>query len=66
MINQQRQKDRSYKALEKQQEYGIKKRNKKILQTVNEHFPQIDIISREEKHHDAIAQLAKPRLYDDK
>lgn len=63
MIQQRRMRDRSQKVRQEQQEREIKKRNQKILQTVNQHFPDIDIISRVEKHHDAIEQLAKPRSY---
>jgi hypothetical protein len=45
------------------QENDIKKRNQKILQTVNQHFPDIDIVSKQEKHKQAIEQLAKPRMF---
>lgn len=61
MIHEQRMRDRSQKARREQQEKNVEKRNQKILQTVNEHFPDIDIVSRQDKHHDAIEQLAKPR-----
>lgn len=63
LINQQRVRDRSQKLRQEQQEREIKKRNQKILQTVNQHFPDIDIVSRVEKHQEAIEQLAKPRSY---
>ena len=63
IINQQRMRDRSQKARQEKQEKDVKKRNKKILQTVNQHFPDIDIISKQEKHKEAIEQLAKPRMF---
>ena len=63
MIHQQRLRDRSQKARREQQEKEVKKRNQKILHTVDQHFPDIDIVSRQDKHHQAIEQLAKPRQY---
>ena len=53
--------DRSLRARQERQEKETKKRNQKILDTVNRHFPDIDIVSKQEKHIEAIAQLAKPR-----
>lgn len=63
MVYQQRMRDRSIKARIEQQKKDVKKRNLKILETVNQHFPDIDIVSRKEKHFDAIEQLAKPRQH---
>ncbi len=63
IINQQRMRDRSQKARLEKQEKDIKKRNQKILETVNQHFPDIDIVSKQEKHKQAIEQLAKPRMF---
>ena len=53
--------DRLLKFHEQQHEKNLKIRNTKILQTVDEHFPDIDIISQREKHKKTIEQLAKPR-----
>lgn len=61
IINQQRLRDRSIKQRQEQQEKNVEKRNEKILQTVTQHFPDIDIISKQERHQRAIEQLAKPR-----
>jgi hypothetical protein len=55
--------ERWQKARIVKQENDIKKRNQKILQTVNQHFPDIDIVSKQEKHKQAIEQLAKPRMF---
>jgi hypothetical protein len=55
--------DRSQKVRQEKQEKDLKKRNQKILQTVNQHFPDINIISKHEKHKDAIEQLSKPRMF---
>ena len=63
MISRQRMRDRSLKLREQQQKKDVQKRNKKILETVNQHFPEIDIVSRWKKHLDAIEKLAKPRDY---
>lgn len=63
MIQQQRMRDRTQKARQEQQERERKKRNQKILETVNQHFPDIEIVSRVERHHEAIEHLAKPRSY---
>jgi hypothetical protein len=54
--------DRSQKARQEKQEKDLKKRNQKILLTVNQHFPDIDIISKRERHKEAIERLSKPRL----
>ncbi len=61
IINEQRMRDRSLKVRQMKQEKNLKKRNQKILQTVSHHFPDIEIISKYQKHKDAIEQLAKPR-----
>lgn len=61
IISQQRIRDRSQKARQEKQEKDMKKRNQKILEAVNQHFPDIDIISRREKHKAAIEHLSKPR-----
>lgn len=53
--------DRLRKVRLSKQEKEIEERNQKILQTVNQHFPNIDIISKQERHKQAIEQLAKPR-----
>ena len=42
--------DRSQKARQEKQEKDIQKRNQKILQTVNQHFPDIDTISKQERY----------------
>jgi hypothetical protein len=63
IINEQRMRDRSLKARQEKQENDMKKRNRKILQTVSQHFPDIDIISKHQKHREAIEQLARPRAY---
>lgn len=65
-ISQQRVRDRLLKARQEKQQREIQDRNKKILQTVNEYFPNIDIISKQEKHKDTIEQLAKPRSFSTK
>lgn len=65
MVNQQRLRDRSVKARQEKQEQDIKKRNQKILQTVSQHFPDIEVISKYQKHKEAIEQLAKPRIFND-
>ena len=61
IITQQRMRDRSLKTQEEQEARELKKRNRKILQTATQHFPDIDILTRREKHKDAIEQLARPR-----
>jgi hypothetical protein len=53
--------DRSQKTRQDQKEQELKRRNQKILLTVNQHFPNTDIVSKQEKRKEAIAQLAKPR-----
>ncbi|CAF4943855.1 unnamed protein product, partial [Rotaria sp. Silwood1] len=63
VINQQRIRDRLQKVRQEKQEKDMKNRNKKILQTVNEYFPDINIISKQEKHRETIEQLAKPRIF---
>ena len=61
MINQQRHRDRSLKA-QKEKEIRVRnQRNQKILLTVTEHFPDIEVISKHQKHRQAIEKLAKPR-----
>ena len=55
--------DRSLKARQVKQAKDLKKRNRKILETVSQHFPDIEVVSRYEKHQDAIEQLAKPRAH---
>ncbi len=61
IINQQRLRDRSLKIRQEKQAKDLKKRNQKILQTVSHHFPDIEILSKYQKHRNAIEQLAKPR-----
>lgn len=63
IITEQRMRDRSLKTREEQEAKDLKKRNRKILQTVTHHFPDIDILTRREKHEDAIDQLARPRAH---
>ncbi|CAF2401192.1 unnamed protein product [Rotaria sp. Silwood2] len=63
VINQQRIRNRLQKVRQEKQEKDMKNRNKKILQTVNEYFPDINIISKQEKHRETIEQLAKPRMF---
>jgi len=63
IINEQRMRDRSLKVRQVKQEKDLKKRNRKILQTVSHHFPAIEIVSKYQKHRDAIEQLARPRAY---
>jgi hypothetical protein len=63
VINQQRMRDRSLKARQVKEAKNLKKRNRKILQTVSQHFPNIDIVSRYEKHQDAIEELSRPRAH---
>jgi hypothetical protein len=55
--------ERWQKARIAKQEKDIKKRNQKILEAVTHHFPDIDIVTKQEKHKLAIEQLAKPRLF---
>ena len=55
--------DRSLKTHEEQEEKDLQRRNRKILQTVTRHFPDIDILTQREKHHDAIEKLARPRAH---
>lgn len=61
IINQQRIRDRLLKIRQEKQAKHLKKRNQKILQTVSHHFPDIEIISKYQKHKEAIEQLARPR-----
>ena len=61
IINQQRMRDRSLKAQQERQTNEMRKRNQKILETVSQHFPEIEILTRYEKHREAIVKLAKPR-----
>jgi len=63
IINQQRMRDRLLKIRQEKQAKDLKKRNQKILQTVSHHFPDIEIISKYQKHKQAIEQLAKPRAH---
>jgi hypothetical protein len=53
--------DRSLKARQEKQEKDMKQKNQKILQTVSRHFPDIEIVSKYQKHKQAIEKLAKPR-----
>ena len=62
-IHRQRMRDRSQKLRQEQQETDLKKRNQKILLAVNQHFPDIDIISKQEKRKEALEQLSKPRMF---
>lgn len=55
--------DRSLKVRQLKDAKNLKKRNRKILETVSQHFPDIEIVSRYEQHRDAIEQLAKPRAH---
>ena len=61
VITQQRMRDRSLKSQQIQEAKDLRQRNRKILQTVSQHFPEIEVVTRYEKHRDAIEQLAKPR-----
>ena len=63
VIHQQRMRDRLQKVRQEKQENDLKKRNQKILQTVNQHFPDIDVMSKKEKHKQAIEQLSKPKPF---
>lgn len=63
IINIQRFRDRSLKARQEQEIRDVKRRNRRILQTVSHHFPDIEIISRQQKHIEAIEELAKPRSF---
>lgn len=40
---------------------SVKKRNRKILETVSHHFPDIEIVTRYERHKEAIEELAKAK-----
>ena len=66
LINEQRQRDRSLKAREEAQVKETKKRNQKMLQTVSHHFPGIEIVTKLQKHQDAIEELARPRVLSSK
>ncbi|CAF3723506.1 unnamed protein product [Adineta steineri] len=66
ILNRQRMHDRLQKTREEQQEKDLKKRNQKILQTVNQHFPDIDTASKRAKNKAVIANLAKPRMSTEK
>ena len=55
--------DRSLKARQEKQAKDLKNRNQKILQTVSHHFPNIEIITKYQKHRKTIEQLARPRAY---
>ena len=63
MITAQRMRDRSLKVHQEQKAKDLQKRNRKILQTVTQHFPDIEILTRQQKHRDAIEQLARPRAH---
>jgi len=63
MINEQRMRDRLLKIRQEKQANDLKRRNQKILQTVSQYFPDIEIISKYQKHKEAIERLAKPRAY---
>lgn len=63
MITAQRMRDRSLKARREQEAKDLQKRNRKILQTVTQHFPDIEILTRQQKHREAIEQLARPRAH---
>lgn len=39
----------------------IQEKNRRILETVVEHFPDIELLTKSEKHRDKIEALAKPR-----
>ena len=61
LIKEQRLRDRSLKIREEKQTQHKKQRNHRILQTVTHHFPEIEIVTRRQKHRQAITDLAKPR-----
>ncbi|CAF3486987.1 unnamed protein product [Adineta steineri] len=61
IINKQRIRDRSLKARHEKQAQNMKKRNQKILETVSQHFPGIEILSEKQKRQEAIEKLSKPR-----
>ncbi|UJR16067.1 hypothetical protein I4U23_002980 [Adineta vaga] len=61
VIHRQRLRDRLQKARQEQQEKDIKKRNQKILQTVNQHFPEINNASKKSKHKTTTVQSANTR-----
>jgi hypothetical protein len=63
IINQQRKRDRLLKIRQEKEANDLKKRNRKILQTVSHHFPDIEILSRYEKRQNTINKLSKPRAY---
>ncbi|CAF3582011.1 unnamed protein product [Rotaria socialis] len=63
IIQQQRVRDRLLKIHQEQQTRHMKKHNRKILETVSQHFPDIEIISKYQKHKEAIEKLAKPRAH---
>jgi hypothetical protein len=63
MINEQRMRDRLLKIRQEKQANDLKRRNQKILQTVSQYFPDIEIISKYQKRKEAIERLAKPRAY---
>jgi hypothetical protein len=63
IIKEQRMRDRSLKARQEKQKKNMEKRNQKILQTVSHHFPNIEIISKYQKHKEAIERLARPRAH---
>lgn len=61
LIKEQRLRDRSLKIREEKQTQHKKQRNQRILQAVTHHFPEIEIVTRRQKHRQAITNLAKPR-----
>ncbi|CAF0913728.1 unnamed protein product [Rotaria sp. Silwood1] len=63
IFNQQRMRDRSLKARQEKQAKDMRKHNRKILQTVSHHFPDIDIMTRYQKHQETVERLARPRTY---
>ncbi|CAF1628261.1 unnamed protein product [Rotaria magnacalcarata] len=63
IIHQQRVHDRLLKIHQEKQIKHMKQRNRKILETVSQHFPNIEIISKHQKHKEAIEKLAKPRAH---
>lgn len=61
IIREQRLRDRTMKILREKQVKTLKKRNRKILETVSQHFPDIEVVTKYEKHKEAIEKLARPR-----
>ncbi|CAF1070731.1 unnamed protein product [Adineta ricciae] len=62
VIHRQRLRDRLQKAQQEQQERDLKRRNQKILQTVNQHFPDIDLVKRKQKLKRIVERLSKPQI----